>query len=139
MKSHETIQRVNYRDTDQMGIAYHANYLVWFENGRAEYMRALGLTYRELEEQGVYLPVIEATCKFKSPARYDDQIRIVTSPKFLREVKLGFSYEIYHLEKGNLLTRGETIHGFVSKAGKPLVLRKQNPALWELLQGILNS
>ena len=137
MKSFETIQRVNYRDTDQMGIAYHANYFVWFENGRAEYMRALGLTYRELEEQGLYLPVIEVSCKYKSPARYDDQIRIVTTLKFLREVKIAFSYEIFRLETNTLLVRGETIHGFVTKAGKPLPLRKQNPALWETLHGLL--
>ena len=130
----ETIVRVRYKDTDQMGIAYHANYFVWFEVGRTELMRACGLPYKQLEQHEVHLPVIEASCKFKYPARYDDQLRIVTTVKFLRNVKIGLQYEIFHLERNNLLVIGETIHGFVNKAGKPVVLLKQNPQLWSLLK-----
>ena len=79
MLSHRTICRVIYGDTDKMGVAYHANYLRWFEMGRTEMFRSLGLSYRDIESRGVYLPVSEAYCKFKSPARYDDIMVIETS------------------------------------------------------------
>ena len=81
--------------------------------------------------------MIEAYCKYKNPARYDDQIRVVTTLKFLQEVKLGFQYEIFHLEKEILLVQGETTHAFVNKGGKPVVLRKQNPFLWRIFRDTL--
>lgn len=134
MKHNETFLRVRYKDTDQMGVAYYANYFIWFEVGRAEFMRAFGLTYKQLEQNQIFLPVIEAYCKYKNPARYDDQLRIVTTLKFLQDVKMGFQYEIFHLEKNLLLVQGETVHAFVNKAGKPVVLRKKNPFIWKLLK-----
>ncbi len=134
MKQNETVLRVRYKDTDQMGVVYYANYFVWFEVGRSELMRALGLTYKQLEQNNIFLPVIEAYCKYKNPARYDDQIRVVTTLKFLQDVKLGFQYEIFHMEKEILLVHGETTHAFVNKGGKPVVLRKQNPFLWRILR-----
>ncbi|HHU76818.1 MAG TPA: acyl-CoA thioesterase [Firmicutes bacterium] len=137
MRQNETFLRVRYKDTDQMGVVYYANYFIWFEIGRSELMRSLGLTYKQLEQNGILLPVIEAYCKYKNPARYDDQLRIVTTLMFLREVKMGFRYEIFHKEKDLLLVHGETTHAFVSKAGKPAVLRKQNPFLWKILRDAL--
>ena len=107
--------RVRYAETDQMGIVYYANYLVWFEIGRVELLRSLGLAYSQLEkDHQCILPVIEATCRYKSPARYDDRILIETWPSLLRNSVIKFAYRI--LRKGPegeeplLLAEGETVH-----------------------------
>ena len=134
MKQSETIIRVRYKDTDQMGVVYYANYFVWFEVGRTDYLRELGMSYKDLEQNELLLPVIEAYCKYKLPARYDDSLKVITRLQFLQEVRLGFQYEISHADTGELLAQGETTHAFVNKSGKPLVLRKQNPFLWRILK-----
>jgi len=107
--------RVRYAETDQMGIVYYANYLVWFELGRVELLRSLGLAYSQLEkEHECILPVVEASCRYRSPARYDDEILIETRPAMLRGSVLKFAYRI--LRKGSdgaeptLLAEGETVH-----------------------------
>jgi acyl-CoA thioester hydrolase len=107
--------RVRYSETDQMRIVYYANYLVWFELGRVELLRSLGLAYSQLEkEHECILPVVEATCRYKAPARYDDEILIETRPSLLRNSVVKFSYRI--LRKGDngsepaLLAEGETVH-----------------------------
>jgi acyl-CoA thioester hydrolase len=107
--------RVRYAETDQMNVVYYANYLVWFEVGRVELLRTLGFSYRQLEEEhGCILPVIEATCRYRSPARYDDQILIETRPALLRGPVLKFAYRILRkAEEGadpTLLAEGETVH-----------------------------
>jgi len=134
MKYNETTVRVRYKDTDQMGVAYYANYFVWFEVGRCEYFRELGMSYRDLEQNEILLPVIEAFCKYKNPARYDDLLLIKTGLKFLEDVKLGFYYEIFHQERRELLAFGETVHAFVNKKGRPIVLRKHNPFFWRIMK-----
>jgi acyl-CoA thioester hydrolase len=107
--------RVRYAETDQMGIVYYANYLVWFEIGRVELLRSLGLAYSQLEtDHQCILPVIEATCRYKSPARYDDQILIETRPSLLRSSVVKFAYRILRKapegEESTLLAEGETVH-----------------------------
>jgi acyl-CoA thioester hydrolase len=107
--------RVRYAETDQMGIVYYANYLVWFEIGRVELLRALGFSYSLLErEHQCILPVIEARCRYRSPARYDDQILIETRPAMLRGSVLKFAYRILRKAPDGvehaLLAEGETIH-----------------------------
>jgi acyl-CoA thioester hydrolase len=110
--------RVRYAETDQMGIVYYANYLVWFEIGRVELLRALGLAYSQLEiEHQCILPVVEASCRYRSPARYDDQILIETRPSLLRGPVLKFAYRILrkasNAQEGaehTLLAEGETVH-----------------------------
>jgi acyl-CoA thioester hydrolase len=108
--------RVRYAETDQMGIVYYANYLVWFELGRVEVLRSLGLAYSQLEkEHECILPVVSASCRYRSPAHYDDEILIETRPAMLRGSVLKFAYEIYrkpdHKEKQReLLAEGETVH-----------------------------
>ena len=108
--------RVRYAETDQMGIVYYANYLVWFEIGRVEVLRALGLTYSQLEtDHKCILPVIEATCRYRAPARYDDEILIETRPSLLRGSVLKFAYQIWRKasqkgEERKLLAEGETVH-----------------------------
>ena len=107
--------RVRYAETDQMGIVYYANYLVWFEIGRVELLRSLGLAYSQLEkEHECILPVVEASCRYRSPARYDDEILIETRPAMLRGSVLKFAYRILRkAAKGgenSLLAEGETVH-----------------------------
>jgi acyl-CoA thioester hydrolase len=109
--------RVRYAETDQMGIVYYANYLVWFELGRVELLRSLGLTYSSLEtDHGCVLPVIQARCRYRAPARYDDEILIETRPAMMRGTVLKFAYRIYRKtdQKGKerklLLAEGETTH-----------------------------
>ncbi len=108
--------RVRYAETDQMGIVYYANYLVWFELGRVELLRSLGLAYSRLEtDHGCILPVIQAHCRYRSPARYDDEILIETRPALLRGSVLKFAYQVYRKashegEERELLAEGETAH-----------------------------
>jgi acyl-CoA thioester hydrolase len=108
--------RVRYAETDQMGIVYYANYLVWFELGRVDVLRSLGLAYSRLEsDHGCLLPVIEARCRYRSPARYDDEIVIETRPAMLRGTVLKFAYRIYRNsdqegKERELLAEGETTH-----------------------------
>ncbi len=110
-----TPARVRYAETDQMGVVYYANYLVWFEIGRVELLRSLGLAYSQMEtDHGLILPVIEATCRYRSPARYDDEILIETRPSLLRGSVLKFAYRILRKaqdgKEPQLLAEGETVH-----------------------------
>ena len=110
-----TRQRVRYAETDQMGIVYYANYLVWFELGRVELLRSLGLAYSQLEkDHKLILPVIEANCRYRAPARYDDEILIETRPALVRESVLKFGYKILRddpdTKDRKLLAEGETVH-----------------------------
>lgn len=107
--------RVRYAETDQMGVVYYANYLVWFELGRVEFLRSLGFDYKQMEiEDGCILPVIEATCRYRAPARYDDQILIEAWPVLLRGSVLKFAYRVIRASNSRegqlLLAEGETVH-----------------------------
>lgn len=109
---------MRYGDTDAMGIVYYANYLRWFEMGRTEMMRHLGIAYKEIEEQGVYLPVSEAFCKYHRPAKYDDVLIVETRIDFLKKVSMQFSYRIFRAEDNAELVSGTTLHGFIDRQGK---------------------
>ena len=110
--------RVIYGDTDAMGNAYYGNYLKWFEVGRSEWFRKSGMTYREVESGGVYLPVVEAHCSYKKPAFYDDVLTIATSFKFSGPARLRFDYEI--TRNGEILADGYTVHVCVNRERKVL-------------------
>ena len=107
----ETRLRVRYVETDQMGVVYHTNFLIWFEVGRVEFLRQLGFTYRDMErEDGCYIAVVDARCRYKVPARYDDQILVRTFFKNLRSSLIHFGYEILREPEMTLLAEGETTH-----------------------------
>lgn len=118
MISHQTPYRVIYGDTDRMGVAYHANYLRWFEIGRAELFRHLGLTYAEMEDRGVFLPVSEVFCKYVSSARYDDLIAIETTVDPTVRAGVKFDYRILGPDGEQLLAKGHTKHAFLNPDGK---------------------
>jgi acyl-CoA thioester hydrolase len=116
--SFTTRYRVIYGDTDTMGIAYHANYLRWFEMGRNELFRHLGLPYKEVEARGLTLPVSEVKCKYHHPARYDDVIAIHTTVNTGFRAGLQFDYTITNEDRSVTHTTGYTRHAFVNPAGK---------------------
>lgn len=134
MMQGETTIRVRYADTDQMNVVYYANYFIWLETGRTEYFRQLGMPYSEVEKNDILLPVIKAFCQYKSPARYDDIIRVVTTMASLQDVRIAFKYELFRHTTNELLANGETEHAFVNRQGRPVLLKKHNPFLWKRLQ-----
>lgn len=107
----ETHVRVRYVETDQMGVVYYANYLVWFEIGRVELLRQIGFDYKSMEvEDDCLIPVVEATCRYRAPARYDDELTIQTNLELIRGSILRFSYRVIREADGTLLAEGETVH-----------------------------
>ena len=115
----ETSLRVRYAETDRMGVVYYANYLVWFEVARADLLRSLGWTYREMEESGISLPVIEARCEYKAPARYDDEIVIRTEGWMRSPVRMEFAYRVSRRADGIVSATGMTMHAAVGREGRP--------------------
>ncbi len=111
--------RVRYAETDKMGVVYYANYLVWFEVGRADLLRSLGWTYREMELAGISLPVIEAHCEYSRPARYDDEIDVRTEGRMLSPVRMEFQYQIVKKADQTVVACGRTVHAALDSAGKP--------------------
>lgn len=111
--------RVRYAETDKMAVAYYANYFVWFEVGRCELLRSLGGTYRQMEDAGMLLPVVEAHCNFRSPARYDDDLYISTTGLLRSRARIEFHYEVRRQTDRQLLATGHTVHAATNAAGRP--------------------
>lgn len=123
MPSVETSFRVRYAETDQMGIVYYANYLVWMEVGRIEYCRAAGVSYRDMEDQdGILLVVAEASCRYLSPARYDDHVIVRTWIAAAHPRMMRFAYEMFETTHRRRLAEGETKHVFCDRDHKPVKL-----------------
>lgn len=114
-----SVVRVRYAETDKMGVVYYANYFVWFEVGRADLLRSLGWTYREMEHAGVALPVIEARCDYRRPARYDEEIEIRTQGRMLSPIRMEFTYEVGRRDDETIVAAGRTVHAALDPAGKP--------------------
>ena len=115
---HESFIRVRYGDTDQMGFAHHAEFLLWFETARTELLRDLGFRYRDLEARGILLTVIESQCRHLKPAFYDELIRVRAWTEELRKLKMRIAYEV-HDESGKLLATGYTVLGSIGRDGRP--------------------
>jgi len=111
--------RVRYGETDQMRVAYYAHYLNWFEVGRSHLLRELGMSYRTIEREAVFLPVVEAHCRYLKPARYDDLLHVTTKVSQPKGARLLFEYELYRVEDEELLATGSTIHVAMDDRGKP--------------------
>ena len=118
-KTHTIELRVRYAETDQMGVVYYANHLVWFEIARTEFFRARGIEYRKMEkEDKIYLPVVESYCRYRTPLRYDDLVTVTAELKETGRTRLIFEYKIKKGEK--LAATGSTKHAFVNEAGEPI-------------------
>ncbi len=118
MFRHRTNCRVIYGDTDNMGQAYYGNYFRWFEIGRNEMFRSIGLSYKAVEERGIFLPVAEAHCKYAAPAKYDDILVIETAVDHKIKAAIKFDYNIYREDGQTLVARGYTKHPCVNREGK---------------------
>jgi acyl-CoA thioester hydrolase len=107
----ESPVRVRYAETDQMGVVYHANHFIWFEIGRVELLRQLGFSYKDMEQHdNCFIAVVDARCRYKAPARYDDQIVVRTWLKNIRESVIHFGYELVRVDDQTILAEGETTH-----------------------------
>ena len=124
MYTHKTELRVRYEETDQTGVVYYSNYLVWFEVGRAEYIRSLGTSYKEFERRGVRIVVAQAYCGYESPAHYDDLIIVRTRLSEIRSRSLKYIYTVVRKADEKQLASGYTTHVFVDKNGKSLKIPK---------------
>ena len=111
--------RVRYAETDRMGVVYYANYLVWFEVGRTEWLRTTGSSYREMEHDGISLPVIDVQCEYLQPARYDDEIEIRTRAAILTPVRIRFDYEVVRAADETVTAVGHTVHAVLDPSGRP--------------------
>lgn len=125
--------RVRYAETDAMGIVHHASYVVWMEMGRTEFMRSFGFTYRELEEMGVLLPVLEINVKYKQASVYDDELRITTWVDELTRVRIKLAYKIERISDNVLLTEAYSIHTFAGPGGRPIRIT-HHPEAWAKMQ-----
>jgi len=119
MTLRRTRVRVRYAETDRMGVVYYANYFVWFEVGRTDWLRQTGWTYREMERDGVSLPVIEAQCEYRQPARYDDEIEIATNGTLVTPVRVRFDYALSRAGDDTAIAAGHTVHAAVDPDGRP--------------------
>jgi acyl-CoA thioester hydrolase len=115
--------RVRYAETDQMGVVYHSHYLIWFEVGRTEFCRQRGFAYRDMErEDGLCIIVAEVRCRYHAPARYDDEIEILTRLVSMRRRVITFRYEVRRAADSELLAEGETVHVITDLSGRPRAL-----------------
>jgi acyl-CoA thioester hydrolase len=123
--------RVRYAETDQMGVVYYANYLVWFEVGRTDWLREHGWSYREMEAGGFSLPVIEVQCTYRESARYDDDLEVRTNGSAVSPVRVQFTYEVLRMSDGAVLATGLTVHATLDRNGRPRRLPDRIRALLE--------
>lgn len=127
MKRVKTPIKVRYQETDQMGVVYHANYLVWFEIGRTAFIESLGFNYHDMETEGVVSPVVDAHVYFKQPVRYGENVYVETWIEEYDGLRTTYGYNIFH-EQGNLAVTGSTKHVIVKKDNfRPVSLRKKFP------------
>jgi acyl-CoA thioester hydrolase len=130
IKHHDTTVRVRYAETDQMGVVYHANYLIWFEVGRVELMRALGIEYKRMEiDDDCHIVVADVRCRYHASALYDEVIRIRTSISESRNRTIRFAYEVFRDSDEELLAIGETLHVICGSNGKPKLLPEKYRAI----------
>jgi acyl-CoA thioester hydrolase len=131
MKSQSKII-ARYAETDQMGIVHHSVYPVWFEVARTDFIKKAGMTYTQMEQSGIMLPLAELTCRYFRPAFYEDELTVEASILRLTPARIEFLYEVYN-QSGELLTRGTTMHGWTDHSLHPINLRKEHPDIWALV------
>jgi acyl-CoA thioester hydrolase len=119
MRDSTSTVRVRYAETDKMGVVYYANYLVWFEVARTDWLRETGWTYRAMELEGLGLPVIEAHCEYKASARYDDEVQVKTTARLVSPVRLAFDYTVWRVADNVLIASGHTVHACIDQSGRP--------------------
>lgn len=132
MYIHETSFKVRYAETDKMGIVHHSNYPIWFEVGRTEATKAVGVSYSDIEGKGVMMPLLAMSFNFKAPAQYDDEVVIRTWIKMLTKTRITFGYEALKSDDRKLLCEGETEHAWTDDKLKPINAKKVLPDVFEV-------
>jgi acyl-CoA thioester hydrolase len=130
----QTQLTVRYAETDQMGIVHHSNYAIWFEAGRTDFLKNTGVSYAEVEARGVMMPLYELTCRYISPAKYEDEITVITRLKALSRVRIILSYEVVNRKTNTLLAAGETAQAFTDRALKPLNAERAIPEIYAMIK-----
>ena len=125
---------VRYQETDQMGVAHHSVYPVWFEVSRTEFIRSFGMPYGKMESGGMYLPLIAMTCEFKGFSRYEDELEIKARISDITKSRLNFKYEV--MKGGTAIAYGATMHVYADRNLRPVNLSKYMPDLYALFMGI---
>lgn len=126
-------RKVQYYETDQMGIVHHANYLRWFEEARLHWLEQIGLPFEAVEAAGIFVPVIGAELRYRQSLRFGESVRIRLAITRLTGTKMNVSYELHSSEDGTLCTTGETRHGFVNRDGRPVSLKRAKPEFYDRL------
>lgn len=137
MHINETKIIPRYSETDQMGVIYHSNYFVWFEVGRTDYLKKSTISYKEMEAKGIILPVIEVNCKYKTSAKYADNLIVKTTIEELSPTRIKFMYEVIREDDNAFIAEGFTEHVFVDREkGRPINILKNHEGIYTLLQNI---
>ena len=131
---HTYIHRVNYYETDKMGITHHSNYLRWMEEARADYLKSLGYGLRRLEADGITSPVVSVECRYKHPTTFDDEIKIEVAIEKYNSVKLELSYIMTELVTGTVVLTAKSAHCFIDGKGKPVIVKRLFPEFDEILR-----
>lgn len=134
--SSETKIVVRYQETDQMGIVHHSVYPVWFECGRTDYIKSEGLSYGQMEKDGVMLPLLSMKCRFLFPCYYEDQITVKTGIQSLTPTRITFGYEVYRKGADKAVVQGETEHVWTDSGMKPVNLKKFRPQLYQFMDDL---
>lgn len=137
MYINEAKVKVRYAETDKMGVVYHSNYLIYFEIGRTEFINKCGMSYIEMEELGIMIPLLESSCKYIQGAKYADELIVRTWIEELSAAKVRFNYSIVREMDGKEITKGSTLHVFVDNNFKIINLKRKFPEIMINLQGLL--
>lgn len=131
-------RRAHYYETDQMGIVHHSNYIRWMEEARIAYMDAIGIPYRVVEEKGIMIPVLSASCEYKNFVRFDEIVEIYPTVSSFNGIRMTLDYRIIHKETKKLCTIGHTGHCFTNTKMQPVSLKKQDKDMYQILASCLS-
>lgn len=124
---------VRYKETDRMGIVHHSNYPVWYEMGRTDFIKSLGMSYSQIENMGILLPLIRLECSFKAACCYEDIVIVRTSIKELTPARIQFNYQVFNNTSQSIASEGLTEHAFTTVDLKPINLKKYNENIYQIL------
>lgn len=131
------LRKVHYYETDQMAVVHHSNYIRWFEEARLDYLEQIGIPYDALEQRGIIIPVVDISCKYLVSARYGDTVEIRPILTQFTGVRVAYRYEIRIQKTGELCATGTSTHCFVDESHRPISLKRRDPALYQLLSGLV--
>ena len=132
--AYQYLRKVQYHETDKMGITHHANYINWMEEARIDFLEQVGYSYARLESEGIFSPVLSVECQYKQPTTFNDQVTITITVEEFKGVRLVIGYEMVNAATGATVLTGKSTHCFTDCGGKPVVLKRKNPELDALLR-----